>query len=78
MDTSVQADMNKESALNDWVTVTTDFFSVTQLYKAFHDARREAEVFHDMYTAADLAAASARKQVEHVTAESQQLKPHPQ
>ena len=66
--------MDKESALNDWVTATTDFFSVTQLDKAFQDARREAEVFYDMYTEADLADASARKQIEHLTSESQQLR----
>ena len=35
MDTSIQTDMEKESALNDWVTVTTDFSSVTQLDKVF-------------------------------------------
>ena len=74
MDTSIQADMDKESALNDWVTVTTDFSSVTQLDKTFQDARREAGVFYDMFTEADLAAASARKQVEHLTSESQQLR----
>ena len=74
MDTSTQANMDKETALNDWVTVTTDFSSVTQLDKAFQDARREAEVYYDMYTEADLAAASARKQIEQLTAESQQLR----
>ena len=74
MDTSIQTDMDKKSALNDWVTVTTYFSSVTQLNKAFQDARREPEVFYDMYTEADLATASARKQIEHLTAESQQLR----
>ena len=74
MDTSMQDDRDKESGLNDWVTVTTDFSSVTQLDKAFQDARREAEAFYDMYTEADLAASSAQKQVEHLTTESQQLR----
>ena len=74
LDLSVQADMDKEPALNDWVTVTVNFSSIAQLYKAFQDARRKAEVYYDMYSDAGLAAASDRKQVEHLTAESRQLR----
>ena len=74
MDVSVPVDFDRKNAQDTWVNLTTDFSSVNQIGTTIQEARREGEVYYNMYSESDKDLTAARASINKLTTEVHQLR----